>query len=379
MKIKKNLLLLGTTSYGEELSKSNQNKFNELNSEFNVFVFTLGTESKTIKFSNVTIEYTKKPKFIYSQYLKFYFLNYFKLKKYIHKNDINIVSSRDPITALLPVLIRKFSSLDYKIILENHGDFKAQLLQQRNNFALKKLSFLIDILTKFILTNIDILRGVNVQNTNKFLLNNSTVKFYNFPAWVDNIIFNNKKYQRRKNLLFVGNVIERKGVYFLIKSLKQFLLYNKEVHFNIVGAHPDEDYFNKCVQYIEENDLSKSVSFFPEKSSEDISKLMNEAKILLMASTSEGLPRVLIESGLCGLPAIASKIDGVEKPFSTEGGTSIYEIFDNDELEKLINKLYFDEVFWNKKSIESEKLSLRLSGHRNFVNNWKKLVELIDE
>ena len=379
MKLKKNLLLLGTTSYGEELSISDQNKFNELNSEFNVFVFTLGTSSKTKKFSNVTIEYTKKPKFIYFQYLKFYFLNYFKLKKFIHKNDINIVSSRDPITALLPVLIRKFSSLDYKIILENHGDFKAQLLQQRNNFILKKLSFLIDILTKFILKNIDILRGVNIQNTNKFLIDNISVKFYNFPAWVDNIIFNNKKFQKRTNLLFVGNVIERKGVYFLLKSLKQFLLDNKDIHFYIVGAHPDKNYFHKCVQYIEENNLTKSVSFFPKKSSEEISKLMNEAKILLMASTSEGLPRVLIESGLCGLPALASKIDGIEQPFSTEGGTSIYNLLNNDEFEKLINKLYFDEKFWNKQSIESEKLSLRLSGHGNFVNNWKKLVELIDE
>jgi len=379
MKLKKNLLLLGTTSYGEELSISDQNKFNELNSEFNVFVFTLGTSSKTKKFSNVTIEYTKKPKFIYFQYLKFYFLNYFKLKKFIHKNDINIVSSRDPITALLPVLIRKFSSLDYKIILENHGDFKAQLLQQRNNFILKKLSFLIDILTKFILKNIDILRGVNIQNTNKFLIDNISVKFYNFPAWVDNIIFNNKKFQKRTNLLFVGNVIERKGVYFLIKSLKQFLLDNKDIHFYIVGAHPDKNYFHKCVQYIEENNLSKSVSFFPKKSSKEISKLMNEAKILLMASTSEGLPRVLIESGLCGLPALASKIDGIEQPFSTEGGTSIYNLLNNHEFEKLVNKLYFDEKFWKKQSIESEKLSLRLSGHRNFANNWKKLVELIDE
>ena len=379
MKLKKNLLLLGTTSYGEELSISDQNKFNELNSEFNVFVFTLGTSSKTKKFSNVTIEYTKKPKFIYFQYLKFYFLNYFKLKKFIHKNDINILSSRDPITALLPVLIRKFSSLDYKIILENHGDFKAQLLQQRNNFILKKLSFLIDILTKFILKNIDILRGVNIQNTNKFLIDNISVKFYNFPAWVDNIIFNNKKFQKRTNLLFVGNVIERKGVYFLIKSLKQFLLDNKDIHFYIVGAHPDKNYFHKCVQYIEENNLSKSVSFFPKKSSEEISKLMNEAKILLMASTSEGLPRVLIESGLCGLPALASKIDGIEQPFSTEGGTSIYNLLNNHEFEKLVNKLYFDEKFWKKQSIESEKLSLRLSGHRNFANNWKKLVELIDE
>lgn len=379
MKIKKNLLLLGTTNYGEKLSKSNQNKFIELNSEFNVFVFTLGSNSKTKIFSNVTIKYTKKPRLVYYQYLKFYFLNYFKLKKFIIRNDINIVSSRDPITALLPVLIKKFSPLDFKIILENHGDFKAQLLQQRNNFVLKKLSFLIDLFTKFILKNIDILRGVNIQNTDKFLIKNSEVKFYNFPAWVDNIIFNNKKLKERKNLLFIGNVIERKGVYFLIKSLKQFLLNNKEIHFFIVGAQPDKNYFNKCVQYIDRNNLNKSISFFPQKSSEEISKLMNEAKILLMASTSEGLPRVLIESGLCGLPAIASNIDGIENPFSTEGGTSTYNIFNNDEFNKLVYKLYFDDEIWNKKSIESENLSLRLSGQRNFVNNWKKLVELIDE
>ena len=106
---------------------------------------------------------------------------------------------------------------------------------------------------------------------------------------------------------------------------------------------------------------------------------MNEAKILLMASSSEGLPRVLIESGLCGLPAIASNIDGIENPFSTEGGTSTYNIINNDEFNKLVYKLYFDDEIWNKKSIESENLSLRLSGQRNFVNNWKKLVELIDE
>ena len=379
MKSKENLLLLGTTSYGEKLSISNQNKFNELNSEFNVFVFTLGNSSKTKIFSNVTIKYTKKPKLLYYQYLKFYFLNYLKLKKFIIRNNINIVSSRDPITALLPVLIRKFSSLNFKIILENHGDFKAQLLQQRNNFILKKLSFLIDLFTKFILKNIDILRGVNIQNTNKFLINNSEVKFYNFPAWVDNVIFYNKKLHKRKNLLFVGNVIERKGVYFLIKSLKQFLLDNKEIHFFIVGAQPDKNYFQKCVKYIERNNLDNSVSFFPEKSSEEISNLMNEAKILLMASTSEGLPRVLIESGLCGLPAIASNIDGIENPFSTEGGTSTFNILNNDEFNKLVYKIYFDDKLWNKKSIKSEKLSLRLSGQRNFVNNWKKLVELIDE
>lgn len=379
MKINNNLLLIGTTNYGEELSTSDKNKFSELSSEFNVFVFTLGSSSKTKKFSNVTINYTKKPNFIFLQYLRFYFLNYFKLKNFIIKNKIYIVSARDPITALLPIFIRKFASLEFKIILENHGDFKTQLIQQRNSILIKKFGFFIDLITKNVLKNVDILRGVSVQNTNKFLANNSDIKYFNFPAWVDNIIFYNTGLENRKNLLFVGNVIERKGVYFIIESLKKFLLENKDIHLNIVGSHPDINYLKKCQKLIKKYNLNKNITFLTEKTSEEVSKMMNESKILLMASTSEGLPRVLIESGLCGLPAIATKIDGIENPFSFEGGTSTFEILNSQEFEKLVNKLYFDEQYWIKKSIASENISLKLSGKGNFVKNWKKLTGLLNE
>ena len=44
---KTNLLFLGTTNYGFELSKSDENKFRELNEKFNVYVFTYGTVSYT--------------------------------------------------------------------------------------------------------------------------------------------------------------------------------------------------------------------------------------------------------------------------------------------------------------------------------------------
>ena len=33
-----------------------------------------------------------------------------------------------------------------------------------------------------------------------------------------------------------------------------------------------------------------------------------------MASSFEGLPRVLIESGLCGLPSLAADIQGISTP-----------------------------------------------------------------
>ena len=54
---KTNLLFLGTTNYGFELSKSDENKFRELNEKFNVYVFTYGTFENEIDFKYVKIKY----------------------------------------------------------------------------------------------------------------------------------------------------------------------------------------------------------------------------------------------------------------------------------------------------------------------------------
>ena len=48
-----NLLFLGTTDYGFELSESDQNKFKELNTKFNIYVFTKIFTFKFQKFQKV--------------------------------------------------------------------------------------------------------------------------------------------------------------------------------------------------------------------------------------------------------------------------------------------------------------------------------------
>ena len=58
----------------------------------------------------------------------------------------------------------------------------------------------------------------------------------------------------------------------------------------------------------------------------EVAKKMNDSAILVMASNFEGLPRVLIESGLCKLPSLATNINGISTPFNSKGGTMLYEI-----------------------------------------------------
>ena len=227
---KTNLLFLGTTNYGFKLSKSDENKFRELNEKFNVYVFTYGTFENEIDFKYVKIKYLKKPRTLILGYLKFYFFSIFKLNNFINENNITIVSAKEPISALNPVLLKTLFKKKIKIIIENHGNFKSQLLEQRDKTYIARFIFLTEFIVKFVFKHVDILRGVNDQNSNYFKKYNSNLKIYNFPAWIDSSIFSLEHSEIRTDLLFVGNIIKRKGVYFLINSLSTFLLENEFGH-----------------------------------------------------------------------------------------------------------------------------------------------------
>ena len=354
---KTNLLFLGTTNYGFELSKSDENKFRELNEKFNVYVFTYGTFENEIDFKYVKIKYLKKPRTLILGYLKFYFFSIFKLNKFINENNITIVSAKEPISALNPVLLKTLFKKKIKIIIENHGNFKSQLLEQRDKTYIARFIFLTEFIVKFVFKHVDILRGVNDQNSNYFKKYNSNLKIYNFPAWIDSSIFSSENSEIRTDLLFVGNIIKRKGVYFLINSLSTFLLENENIKLRIIGKKEDSKYYAKINDIVKKMKLQKSVIFLGEIEQKKIAKYMNSSKILVMASSSEGLPRVLIEAGFCGLPSIASNIDGINDPFSLKGGTLVYELNSQKEFMENLNSLYNNEGLWKELSLQSLKLS----------------------
>lgn len=375
---KTNLLFLGTTNYGFNLTKSDQNKFKELDTKFNVYVFTLGPYENLIDFEFVKIKYLKKPRFLFMKYLRFYFFSILKLNKFINENKITIVSAKDPISALNPIILKILFRKQIKVIIENHGNFKKQLLEQRDSFFISKFIFLTEFIVKFVFKHVDLLRGVNEQNSNYFKKYNSNLKIYNFPAWIDSSIFSIENEEPRKDLLFVGNIIKRKGVYFLIHALSTYLSENQHVQLKIIGKKEDQLYYEKIVDFINKNNLQESIVFLDEITHIEIAKYMNSSKILLMASTSEGLPRVLIEAGFCGLPSIASNIDGIQDPFFLKGGTLIYELNSQKELVKNVESLYNDKDLWKKLSQQSQKLSDSIAGKGSFVKNWENLINIIE-
>tara|TARA_B100001287_G_scaffold106573_1_gene89775 strand:- start:560 stop:1684 length:1125 start_codon:yes stop_codon:yes gene_type:complete len=373
----KNLLFYGTTDYGLNLNNSDELKFKELSKNFNAFVITYGNTNVEKKHKDVLIKYLKKPTNLLFQYLKFYFLNYKILYKFIKDKNIDIVSAKDPISALLPILIKKLSNKEIKIVIEHHGDFLNLLLNQRRFYFKNIIKLSTKFISNFTYRNCDIIRGVEIEYTSS-LSNKYNKKFICFPAWVDYSIYKDLNIQR-KNFLYVGNIIPRKGVMFLIENYGTF---SKQYDINeeliIAGSYPNQEYYDKCKDFIVKNKI-QNVKFIGEKNPNEISNLMNSSKLLLMASSYEGLPRVLIESGLCGLPSIATNIQGIRKPFGEDGGTLLYELNNSDEFINNIKNFVNNKELQKTMSLKSFELSKQLAGEGKFLSNWNELEKMIYE
>jgi len=164
----------------------------------------------------------------------------------------------------------------------------------------------------------------------------------------------------------------------LIDSLATFLKENQDVQLKIIGKKEDSIYYKKIIDYINEKKLDERVMFLDEITHIEIAKYMNSSRILLMASSSEGLPRVLIEAGFCGLPSIATDIDGIRDPFSLKGGTLIYELNSQKQFMQKVDSLYNDETLWKELSLKSFQLSEAIAGKGSFVKNWENLINIME-
>lgn len=380
---RRSILLFGTTRYSKPLSLSDANKFKELSSIASVNLLNYGYSDASYSECGVFIQNIKEPKILLFKYLKFYIFSIPKIKKLVKERGIEVIFAKDAFTGLPIVLSKKIykEMRNIKLVVESHGDYREMVFKQRKYTLEKLYKTFVAKIGSFVVDNSDMIRGVSTESI-EILTGEKNIKSTHFPAWVDNSIFyTNNKIQdnEKKDILYVGNIIPRKGVLFLLEAFNIFASKNIDSSFILIGNAPNTEYKNKCKDYVKKNKLEERVKFVGETSQEDIAKIMNQSKVLVLASSFEGLPRVLIESGLCSLPSIGPNIDGVTVPFGKSGGTEIYELNNTSEFLKILTNLYSDKDYYSKLAKKALYLSNKLSGTETFGINWSKMIKEVLE
>lgn len=101
---------------------------------------------------------------------------------------------------------------------------------------------------------------------------------------------------------FVGNLIEQKNPLFLLDIVAQLQERNPNIHLVIIGEGPKQEEMNRRC---EELQITDSVTFTGRVS--NVHELVQACDIMLLPSLYEGLPNVVLEWQIAGLPTLVSE------------------------------------------------------------------------
>ena len=192
------------------------------------------------------------------------------------------------------------------------------------------------IILKNLFKKINYFLAIGILNKN-FLLNHNVPrkKIYPGPYFVDNNFFSKKikkkSKSKKKIVLFVGKLIQRKNPFEFL-NLAQMFIKNKKIQFIMIG---DGILKKECQQFINERRLN-NVSLIGFVNQTQLKKYYQKSDLLIVPSYYETWGLVINEAFASNIPVICSENCGASKDLILNGKTGF--TYPTNELKILYTK-----------------------------------------
>ena len=126
------------------------------------------------------------------------------------------------------------------------------------------------------------------------------------PSGVDTELFHPSEHKMDvTSILYVGTLVKRKGVEYLIKS---FVELAAGITLDIMGDGPDRRRLENLTKTLK---LENRIKFLGPQRQETVAKTLRERKIYVLPSLSEGFPITLLEALSSGCAVITTSVSGI--------------------------------------------------------------------
>lgn len=203
----------------------------------------------------------------------------------------------------------------------------------------------------------------------------------------DEVLFlrktNKNSVRKRNNLqandkvvLFVGNLIKRKGVHYLIESLNLIRDSLNQCIVIIVGHGEELDNLKSMASSY---GLKNHVKFYGRINDIELSELFSAADVFVLPSTSEGHSVAILEAMASGLPVIASDIQANKESIEDGINGFLFKSGDASNLAEKLLTILTDNMLRQEMAERSYRIYLERFSVKNQIDRhvfiYKTLIE----
>lgn len=226
-----------------------------------------------------------------------------KLNSFIKRHNIDIVHAHS--TSFFLGTLMKILNPKLILIWHDHHGNRAET-STFNSFVLKMCS----VFFSCIIAVNDKLKKWSQDN----LLVKQVYVLANFPQTSTTLKLTTLKGEVGKRIVCLANLRPDKDHINLLQAFSIVKTKHPDWTLHLVGKDYNDAYSNDIKDFIKENNLEKQVFIYG--SCADISNILSQSTIGVLASKSEGLPVALLEYGVAGLPVVATNVGDCHKVIS---------------------------------------------------------------
>jgi glycosyltransferase involved in cell wall biosynthesis len=178
-------------------------------------------------------------------------------------------------------------------------------------------------------------------------------------------------------ILFVGRLVEKKGLKYLIEAMSMVLKRCPEVFLTIAGFGPEEQALTAQVKQL---GLAGHVRFMGAQKQEDLPALYQRAALFVAPfvraenGDQEGLPVALMEAIACGCPVIAGKVAGVHDLLGADGDDVCVDPKDIPALASMIIDMLENPVWAREKALAIRDAAAFYVSWERVAGEYKRLL-----
>lgn len=174
---------------------------------------------------------------------------------------------------------------------------------------------------------------------------------------------------------FVGRLSEEKGILQFMRAIAMATRRDAKLEFVIAGDGQLRDEIHQYIDKLGLGERARMTGWVPH---DDLPNLLNELKLIVIPSSTEGLPGVMLEAMACGTPVLASPVGAI--PDIVVDGETGFILADNspmciaNSISSILKSERLEEIARKARSAVTTKFD-----YEKVVGDWESIINDINE